>query len=82
MVLLALRGHKLETATGLGILVVQDIEKELRNHRGLATPKCQKIDSAKRLRKEPEHRFLNVWVSRESSGEAARAGCAGASPRA
>lgn len=29
MILLALRGCKLETATGFGILVIQEIEKQL-----------------------------------------------------
>lgn len=80
VILLALRGCKLETATGFGILVIQEIEKQLWNYRGLATPKCQKTDSAKSLRKEPEHHLLNGQVSRESGGEAVRAGCAGASP--
>lgn len=79
MVLLSLRGYKLKIATGFRILVIQMTEKELQHYVGLAAPQCEETDRAGRLRMEPESIFLNDRVSRESSGEAVRAGCGGAS---
>lgn len=81
MVLLSIRGCKLKIATGFRILVIRMIEKELQHHMGLAAPEREETDRAGRFRTQPESVFSNSRVSRESSGEAARAGCAGASSR-
>lgn len=48
---------------------------------GFSNSQVSEIDRARRLRKETKQSFINCQVSKESSGEAVTAGCAGASSR-